>query len=400
MAYSLMRIISDGTLSTIVLTFPFFDKSHVVVSVGPAELPGGGYTWAWLNSNTIKITPAVTAGVEVVVRRRTPYGDMLNIYDAGAVFDEFTMDENFRQLLFSFQEALESNKSTDVYNDLNIHGYRVTNIGNAVTGRDALPYAQYQADTQGAYQQRLAAESAATTATTKAAEATSAATTAASNAVAAANALIVQTAETAARALLGFRNILINGEVTRINQRAFDGNWTPVAVGSYGYDRWKKADATNMQQIVEAGNFVPGATYTLSGTGVTTTTFQAPASGNMTITVPMTARLVQVELGSKVSPFEYRSYGLELALCQRYFERGYTINIGYVGAAAGQPLSTIVFKVPKRVTPTTALTSITYANCSAATIAENSLECAWPQCTGAGAGAAYIKATYSANAEL
>lgn len=195
MAYSLMRITSDGTLSTIVLTFPFFDKSHVVVSVGPTELPGGGYTWVWLNSNTIQITPVVSAGVEVVVRRRTPYGDMFNIYDAGAVFNEFTMDENFRQLLFSFQEALESNKSTDVYNDLNIHGYRVTNIGNAVTGRDAVPYAQYQADSQGAYQQRLVCEANATLATTQAGIATSAAATAAADAVAASNALITTTVQ-------------------------------------------------------------------------------------------------------------------------------------------------------------------------------------------------------------
>ncbi|HHO0780427.1 TPA: prophage tail fiber N-terminal domain-containing protein, partial [Aeromonas hydrophila] len=64
------------------------------------------------------------------------------------------------------------------------------------------------------------------------------------------------------------RNILINGEVTRINQRGFDGNWANLAVGAYGYDRWKKADATNMTQVVEAGNFTPGAKYRLSGVGV------------------------------------------------------------------------------------------------------------------------------------
>lgn len=129
---------------------------------------------------------------------------------------------------------------------------------------------------------------------------------------------------------LSFRNILINGEVTRINQRGFDGNWAGLSNGDYGYDRWKKADASNISQIVEEGNFIPDAEYVLSGTNVTTQVVTAPSSGNWTIAVPNTASYVQLERGSVASPFEHRPIGLELSLCKRYY---YKINTLTASAA-------------------------------------------------------------------
>jgi hypothetical protein len=66
---------------------------------------------------------------------------------------------------------------------------------------------------------------------------------------------------------------------------------------------------------------------------------------------------VQLEAGSVATPFEHRPYGVELALCQRYYEKSPTNN-QYI--AAGGATSTTVgvatftgYKVPKRATPTT-----------------------------------------------
>jgi len=58
---------------------------------------------------------------------------------------------------------------------------------------------------------------------------------------------------------------------------------------------------------------------------------------------------VQLEAGSTASPFEYRSYGTELALCQRYFE----LVSQFVGKAtsATQAEGTITFMVQKRAAP-------------------------------------------------
>jgi hypothetical protein len=36
---------------------------------------------------------------------------------------------------------------------------------------------------------------------------------------------------------------------------------------------------------------------------------------------------VQLEAGTTASPFEYRQYGTELALCQRYYEKSYNIDV-------------------------------------------------------------------------
>ena len=77
---------------------------------------------------------------------------------------------------------------------------------------------------------------------------------------------------------------------------------------------------------------------------------------------------VQLELGSVATDFEHRSYGEELALCQRYFEKSYAQGVspgtggrtGMVGSGGtqGQTTTTEVgggsnpFAVEKRTTPT------------------------------------------------
>ena len=121
---------------------------------------------------------------------------------------------------------------------------------------------------------------------------------------------------------LGFRNVLINGQVNtanEINQRVliFSG----VSDGEYFADRWKRVDSSNMTQLVEEGSYAPNAVYTLSGVGVTTSQVTAPTSGTWNWgVVPSSASLVQLEIGVNVTPFEYRPVSLELSMCKRYYE--------------------------------------------------------------------------------
>ena len=66
---------------------------------------------------------------------------------------------------------------------------------------------------------------------------------------------------------------------------------------------------------------------------------------------------VQLEKGSVATPFDYRQYGTELALCQRYYE---TIGYGNDGGllapqgygTGGQINQTLFYKVTKRAIPT------------------------------------------------
>jgi hypothetical protein len=80
---------------------------------------------------------------------------------------------------------------------------------------------------------------------------------------------------------------------------------------------------------------------------------------------------VQLELGSVATPFERRPYGMELALCQRYYEQigGESTNqglrwIGYNSTGAGGELR-VAYKQTKRAFPTANIIGTwTYNNCS------------------------------------
>lgn len=109
--YSVQKMVSDGTLSTIALGIQYLQRNDIYMRIAGEETPQSGapsgYTWSFINNTTLKILPVVPNGVEVVVYRRTGVDVMYNVYSQNAQFDEATIDENNQQLLYIAQEYLE-----------------------------------------------------------------------------------------------------------------------------------------------------------------------------------------------------------------------------------------------------------------------------------------------------
>lgn len=152
--YSVQREQSDGSLNRISVRVPYFSKDDIHVYVDDVEINSSAseestYTWRW-DGDYIAITPNVASGSEVLVRRITPINEAIHIFDGRSEFDDQSMDENFQQLIYIAQEYSEGSGIKDVFSDINMHGYKITNVGWATDDDDVVTYGQYKKDAEGA----------------------------------------------------------------------------------------------------------------------------------------------------------------------------------------------------------------------------------------------------------
>lgn len=189
----------------------------------------------------------------------------------------------------------------------------------------------------------------------------------------------------------GFRNKLINA-AGNINQRGYTSGTATTVANQYTIDRWKvvtlgkslswvtngagvtfTAPAGGVIQIIEAGN-IEGGTYVLSWTGTATAIVNGTAvtnggtiviAANTQTTVTFsggTFAFPQLELGSAPTTFDWRPLQVELALCQRYFERlaitGTGPAYGIGGVASGVAYITVQFQTKKRSNPSVSFSAL------------------------------------------
>ena len=109
--YSTQSVVSDGTLSTIVLGIKYILRSNIYMRIDGVDTPqtgaSSGYTWTFLNANTIRVLPVIPSGITVELYRRTDITGIYNVFSQNAQFDEGAVDENNAQLLYIAQEYLE-----------------------------------------------------------------------------------------------------------------------------------------------------------------------------------------------------------------------------------------------------------------------------------------------------
>lgn len=179
-SYSIQRAVSDGSLNRIAVSLAYLDKSDISVWVDDIQIPETGaeqYPWSW-DGDDIVFSSNIPSGIEVLVRRSTNRGAVQNVFSGRAEFSNKTMDENFTQMLYLAQEYSEGSGLRDVFSDINMHGYKITNTGFATEDDDVVTLKQYREDAEGAKVARDEAETAREAAEAAQARAESAATVA------------------------------------------------------------------------------------------------------------------------------------------------------------------------------------------------------------------------------
>jgi hypothetical protein len=187
-------------------------------------------------------------------------------------------------------------------------------------------------------------------------------------------------------------NLLINGDF-RINQRNVSGTVT-LAANTYGHDRWKAGasgctytfstsngtttitiTAGSLIQVIEGNNLETG-TYVMSWEGTATgkigsgilsaSGVSASVTGGSNLNVEFstgTLTNIKLEKGTIATPFSSKSYGEELALCQRYYENNFLVAGHAVVDSNGKAIMFIPYKVTKRIKPTVSTDSSLLSSC-------------------------------------
>ena len=107
----------------------------------------------------------------------------------------------------------------------------------------------------------------------------------------------------------------------------------------------------------------------------------------------------QLEEGSVATPFENRPYGLELSLCQRYYEVGFVKHWSMASGAAQTLGSTSPYRQVKRVTPFVTFSGTTLSNCVGLNTELDPYSLTW-YANSSSSGMVSYQSNWSASAEL
>ena len=135
--------------------------------------------------------------------------------------------------------------------------------------------------------------------------------------------------------------------------------WTQASVTIAGdtTGTWLTTNGSGLRLKLNLGT---GTTYSGTANAWTSSAYISSVTGtvNLINTVNATWYItgVQLEVGSTATSFDYRPFGTELALCQRYYEFGKTEISQGVGSN-GFTQFTVPYKQTKRANPTTTATN-------------------------------------------
>jgi hypothetical protein len=152
----------------------------------------------------------------------------------------------------------------------------------------------------------------------------------------------------------------LNNGVTSASGRSYPFNYTissantweqkTITIAGDTSGTWATNTSAGMQVVWDLGS---GSGYAGTANAWATSFYpKATSSSNLIATSGATFYLtgVQLEKGSTASPFEYRLYGTELALCQRYYQTMCNF-VGTSGNGGGTRVAAAIQFTPMRAAP-------------------------------------------------
>lgn len=133
MAFSWQESTVSAGTQNIPCDIEYLDKSYIHVYLDGQETTA----FSWTSDTVIRLDAALTAETVVLLIRKTEREYLYIMFASGAPFIESNVDTQNTQFLHLAQELVEGRSIEGFYGDINMHRYRITNLGDPVDARDA-----------------------------------------------------------------------------------------------------------------------------------------------------------------------------------------------------------------------------------------------------------------------
>lgn len=174
---SIVNYVADGSTTEFQIPFTYISEAHVVVTIDGTATSA----FTFLNSSTLQMTTAPTAGSKLQIQRTTPVGALVDFTDGSTLFEgDLDLAHQQNRLIAEESKDIANVAKTTIDNniaDVNTVAGIAADVTNVASrGADVTSVADNMAEV-------LLADTNAATATTKAAEAVVSANTASAQAV-------------------------------------------------------------------------------------------------------------------------------------------------------------------------------------------------------------------------
>lgn len=133
MAFSYQEETATSGQTDILINIAYFDEVDIHLLVDNEYKP-----FTWLSRTKIKVDTPFVGSERIRVIRKTDESRLRVLFSEGAAFTRVNLDEVNTQLLYLAQEAVEGNRLTDFFFSFDMHGNRITSLGDPVDPKDAV----------------------------------------------------------------------------------------------------------------------------------------------------------------------------------------------------------------------------------------------------------------------